>query len=55
MRNLGDDDDVLDLTVWGVYPATLRNIMHRAVSSSLCVSTTPYFPGIVWGMALKRR
>ena len=47
VRNLGDDGDVLDLTVWGVYPATLRNIMHRAVSSSLCVSTTPYFPGIV--------
>ena len=39
MRNLGDDGDdgdVLDLTVWGVFPAMLRNIMHRAVKLLVC-------------------
>lgn len=43
VQNLGVHGDVLDLTVWGVYPATLRNIVYRAVK--LLVDEN--YPGIV--------
>jgi hypothetical protein len=38
----GAEGDVLDLTVWGVYPATLRNIVYRAVK----LLVEQHYPGI---------
>jgi hypothetical protein len=42
VRNLGDDGDVLELDVWGVFPVTLRGIIHGAVQSL----AREHYPGI---------
>ena len=42
VRNLGDDGDVLELDVWGVYPVTLRGIVHGAVQPLV----QEHYPGI---------
>jgi GTPase SAR1 family protein len=42
MEHRGNAGDVLDLAVWGVYPATLRNIVYRAVK----LLVEQHYPGL---------